>query len=81
MHFRHCLRSPPASIRQGAVEARNANYATICRQLTFISRAWFEEEAPAPVPGPRGKLGLPAPVAAPDTPGEEWALPVGCGVL
>ena len=29
---------------QGAVEARNANYAAICRQLNFTRRAWFGEE-------------------------------------
>ena len=32
---------------QGAVEARNANYATICRQLTFSRRAWFADEEAA----------------------------------
>ena len=51
------------------MEARNANYTTICRQLTFISRAWFEEEAPAAAPGARGKLGLPTLVAAADSAG------------
>ncbi|KAL4853623.1 Type II inositol polyphosphate 5-phosphatase 15 [Chlorella vulgaris] len=35
---------------QGAVEARNANYATICRQLTFSRRAWYAEEGDAPPP-------------------------------
>lgn len=51
------------------MEARNANYAAICRQLTFISRAWFEDEAaalPAAPSAPRGKLGLPAPVVHDD---------------
>lgn len=59
---------------QGAVEARNANYSTICRQLTFIQRPWFEDESPAAaaaataasgglppsLSAPRGKLGVPA---------------------
>jgi hypothetical protein len=38
---------PPPSAAQGAVEARNANYANICRHLTFSRRAWYaEEDAP-----------------------------------
>lgn len=49
------------------MEARNANYATICRQLTFISRAWFEDEGtaalaagPAASAGHKSKLSLSA---------------------
>ena len=29
------------------MEARNANYATICQQLTFSRRAWFADEEAA----------------------------------
>ena len=29
------------------MEARNSNYATICRQLTFSRRAWYAEEEAA----------------------------------
>ncbi|KAL4426187.1 hypothetical protein ABPG77_007469 [Micractinium sp. CCAP 211/92] len=36
---------------QGAVEARNANYATICRQLTFSRRAWYADDSEG---GPAG---------------------------
>lgn len=43
---------PPAPARaQGAVEARNANYATICRQLAFSRRAWYTDD---PEGGPGG---------------------------
>jgi hypothetical protein len=35
---------------QGAVELRNANYATICRHLTFSRRAWYADDEAAAAP-------------------------------
>ncbi len=40
-----CARTSLRLCAQGAVEARNANYATICRQLTFSRRAWYADDS------------------------------------